>query len=146
MKLNLIIFVSQLSKQETVLEDHKDILDRLNAEYDIHYVNPEDLDKPLEEGATMVFIGSGGVEELVSTVIDKLPKYVLLIADGLKNSFAASLEILSWMRLNNRNGRVIHGDLNYRCVLSPIMCWHTMPCRGFKDRGSVLSANRQVGL
>ena len=113
MKLNLIIFVSQLSKQETALEDHKDILDRLNAVYDINYVNPEDLDKPLEKGATMVFIGSGGVEELVSAVIDKLPKYVLLIADGLKNSFAASLEILSWMRLNNRNGRVIHGDLNY---------------------------------
>ena len=113
MKLNLIFFVSQLSKQETALEDHKDILDRLNAEYDIHYVNPEDLDKPLEEGATMVFIGSGGVEELVSAAIEKLPKYVLLIADGLKNSFAASLEILSWMRLNKRNGRVIHGDLNY---------------------------------
>ncbi len=113
MKLNLIVFASQLSKQESVLEDHKAILDRLNAEYETHYVYPDELNKPLDEGATMVFVGSGGVEELVSAAIDKLPEYVLLIADGLKNSLAASLEILSWMRLNNRHGRVIHGDMEY---------------------------------
>ena len=38
---------------------------------------------------------------------------MLLVADGLKNSLAASLEILSWMRIEGRRGRVLHGNIDY---------------------------------
>ncbi len=113
MKLNLITFASSLATRESIFTDHHEMLDAISEKYDVQYIFPEELDKPLPEGATMVLVGSGGVEEMVKANIDRLPPYVVLIADGLKNSLAASLEILSWMRLNGRHGRVLHGPVSF---------------------------------
>ena len=113
MKLNLITFVSSLATRESIFTDHHELLDTIKEKYDVQYIFPEELDKPLPEGATMVLVGSGGVEEMVKAHIDRLPAYVVLIADGLKNSLAASLEILSWMRQNDRHGRVLHGPTDF---------------------------------
>jgi len=113
MKLNLITFASSLASRESIFADHHQLLDAIAAKYDVQYIFPEELDNPLPEGASMVLVGSGGVEELVKANIDRLPPYVVLIADGLKNSLAASLEILSWMRLDGRQGRVLHGPNSF---------------------------------
>ena len=113
MKLNLITFASSLATRESIFTDHHELLDAIKEKYDVQYIFPEELDKPLPEGATMVLVGSGGVEEMVKAHIDDLPPYVVLIADGLKNSLAASLEILSWMRQNDRHGRVLHGPTSF---------------------------------
>ena len=113
MKLNLITFASSLASRESIFTDHHELLDAIAERYDVRYIFPEELDKPLPEGATMVLVGSGGVEEMVKANIDRLPPYVMLIADGLKNSLAASLEILSWMRQNGRHGRVLHGPIEF---------------------------------
>lgn len=112
-KLNLIVFGSSLSSRESIFDDHEEILSRINAAYEVDYIFPEELGVTVPEGTTAVFVGSGGVEEMVKESIDRLPPYVLLIADGLKNSLAASLEILSWMRMEGRSGRVVHGDPDY---------------------------------
>ncbi len=113
MKLYLITFASSLATRESIFTDHHELLDTIKEKYDVQYIFPEELDKPLPEGATMVLVGSGGVEEMVKAHIDRLPTYVVLIADGLKNSLAASLEILSWMRQNDRHGRVLHGPTDF---------------------------------
>jgi len=113
MKLNLITFASSLASRESVFTDHHELLDAINEKYEVNYIFPEEMDNRWADGATMVLVGSGGVEEMVKANIDRLPSYVVLIADGLKNSLAASLEILSWMRQNNRHGRVLHGPVDY---------------------------------
>ena len=113
MKLNLITFASSLATRESIFTDHHELLDAIAGKWDVQYIFPEELNKPLPEGATMVLVGSGGVEEMVKANIDRLPTYVVLIADGLKNSLAASLEILSWMRLNGLHGRVLHGPVSF---------------------------------
>ena len=113
MKLNLITFASSLATRESIFTDHHELLDAIGEKYEVKYIFPEELGQPLPEGATMVLVGSGGVEEMVKANIDRLPHYVVLIADGLKNSLAASLEILSWMRQNDRHGRVLHGPVSF---------------------------------
>jgi L-fucose isomerase-like protein len=113
MKLNLITFASSLATRESIFTDHHELLDAIKEKYDVQYIFPEELSESLPEGATMVLVGSGGVEEMVKANIDCLPPYVVLIADGLKNSLAASLEILSWMRQNDRHGRVLHGPTSF---------------------------------
>ena len=113
MKLNLITFASSLASRESIFTDHHELLDAISKKYEVQYIFPEELDSKLPEGATMVLVGSGGVEEMVKANIDRLPSYIVLIADGLKNSLAASLEILSWMRLNDRHGRVLHGPTSF---------------------------------
>ena len=114
MKLNLITFASSLASRESIFTDHHELLEAIGQRYDVQYIFPEDLTtQQPDEGATMVLVGSGGVEEMVKEHIDRLPPYVVLIADGLKNSLAASLEILSWMRLEGRHGRVLHGPTDF---------------------------------
>ena len=113
MKLNLITFASSLASRESIFTDHHELLDAIKEKYEVRYIFPEELSESLPEGATMVLVGSGGVEEMVKANIDCLPTYVVLIADGLKNSLAASLEILSWMRQNDRHGRVLHGPTSF---------------------------------
>ena len=113
MKLNLITFASSLASRESIFTDHHQLLDAIAGKYDVRYIFPEELDNQPAEGATMVLVGSGGVEEMVKANIDRLPQYVVLIADGLKNSLAASLEILSWMHLEGRHGRVLHGPTSF---------------------------------
>ena len=113
MKLNLITFASSLASRESIFTDHHELLDAIAGKYDVQYIFPEELDRQPLEGATMVLVGSGGVEEMVKANIGRLPSYVVLIADGLKNSLAASLEILSWMRQNDRHGRVLHGPVDF---------------------------------
>ena len=113
MKLNLITFASSLASRESIFTDHHELLDAIAGKYDVQYIFPEELDKPLPDGATMVLVGSGGVEEMVKANIERLPSYVVLIGDGLKNSLAASLEIFSWMRLNGLHGRVLHGPTSF---------------------------------
>ena len=114
MKLNLITFASSLASRESIFTDHHELLDAIGEKYEVRYIFPEELDgRFLPEGATMVLVGSGGVEEMVKANIDRLPPYVVLIADGLKNSLAASLEILSWMRQVGRHGRVLHGPTSF---------------------------------
>ena len=113
MKLNLITFASSLATRESIFTDHHELLDAIKEKYDVRYIFPEELDSATPEDATMVLVGSGGVEEMVKANIDRLPPYIVLIADGLKNSLAASLEILSWMRLNDRHGRVLHGPTSF---------------------------------
>ena len=112
-KLNLITFASSLASRESVFADHHELLDAIAQKYEVQYVFPEELNGPEPQGTTMVLVGSGGVEEMVKANIDRLPPYVVLIADGLKNSLAASLEILSWMRQNGRQGRVLHGPTGF---------------------------------
>ena len=114
MKLNLITFASSLASRESIFTDHHELLDAIGKKYEVRYIFPEELDsESTPEGATMVLVGSGGVEEMVKANIDRLPPYIVLIADGLKNSLAASLEILSWMRQNDRHGRVLHGPTSF---------------------------------
>lgn len=113
MKLNLITFASSLASRESIFTDHHELLDAINEKYEVSYIFPEELDGLCADGATMVLVGSGGVEEMVKANIDRLPPYIVLIADGLKNSLAASLEILSWMRQNDRHGRVLHGPTGF---------------------------------
>ena len=113
MNLNLITFASSLASRESIFTDHHALLDAIGEKYDVRYIFPEELGNTIPVGATMVLVGSGGVEEMVKANIDRLPPYVVLIADGLKNSLAASLEILSWMRMNGRHGRVLHGPTSF---------------------------------
>ena len=113
MNLNLITFASSLASRESIFTDHHTLLDAIGEKYDVRYIFPEELGNTIPMGATMVLVGSGGVEEMVKAIIDRLPPYVVLIADGLKNSLAASLEILSWMRMNGRHGRVLHGPTSF---------------------------------
>jgi len=109
MEINLITFASSLTQPQTLLSEHQQMLTAIEQKFKVNYLSPSDLAETPTTAPTYVFVASGGVEQMVVQAMDRLPAYVLLLADGLKNSLAASLEILSWMKANGRRGHVIHG-------------------------------------
>lgn len=69
----------------------------------------EDYDCDLK----LIFISSGGSEGLFLKEFDKLKEPYYFLTSGNNNSLAASLEILTYLNLNNKKGEIIHGNMTY---------------------------------
>lgn len=61
----------------------------------------------------LIFIASGGSEGLFLENIDSLQEPYFLLTSGENNSLAASLEIMTYLNINNLEGEVLHGDAKY---------------------------------
>lgn len=61
----------------------------------------------------LIFISSGGSEGLFLKEFDKLKEPYYFLTSGNNNSLAASLEILTYLNLNNKKGEIIHGNISY---------------------------------
>lgn len=78
---------------------HKDTLNFLN---ELHY---EDIDFD----ANIFFIESGGTEEIFRSIYKDYKEPYYLIATEANNSLPASLEIVSFLNLNNLENKLFHG-------------------------------------
>jgi len=61
----------------------------------------------------LIFIQSGGSENLFLQNVDKLKEPYYLLTNGSNNSLAASLEIMTYITSNGKNGEILHGDVGY---------------------------------
>ena len=115
-KLHLVIFSSALHDNTSVMGSRLELFEGLRrfAELDIVYpsmlaaaasINGQ-IDGGTHTGRTLVdsanektlcFIATGGTEEIFRNYAEALPRPVLLLSDGLHNSFAASFEIKSYL-------------------------------------------------
>ena len=75
----------------------------------IIFSNLDDYDCDLK----LIFISSGGSEGLFLNEFDKLKEPYYFLTSGNNNSLAASLEILTYLNLNNKKGEIIHGNISY---------------------------------
>lgn len=66
-----------------------------------------------ESDLDLIFIRTGGSEGLFKKVYPRLNGKIILLTSGKSNSLAASLEILSFLNLNGRQGEVLHGSFEY---------------------------------
>ena len=69
----------------------------------------EDYDCDLK----LIFIESGGSEGLFLKNIENLKEPYYLLTSGNNNSLAASMEILTYLNLNNKKGEILHGSEAY---------------------------------
>lgn len=61
----------------------------------------------------LIFIESGGSEGLFLSQINNLKEPYYLLTSGCNNSLAASMEILTYLNLNNKHGEILHGSVEY---------------------------------
>jgi len=61
----------------------------------------------------LIFIKSGGVEGKFKQIFKQVKGPYLLLSSGLHNSFAASLEIASFLKQRGEKAEIIHGDSGY---------------------------------
>ncbi len=85
----------------------KDIEKKLGSKLVMSDLSDNDCDLKL------IFIQSGGSENLFLENIDKLKEPFYLLTNGSNNSLAASLEIMNYIVRNDMKGEILHGDTDY---------------------------------
>ena len=108
----LLIFASALRDASSVMGSRKELLDSLVAAFDCETVYVDSTDSVIgpSNGRTLCFIATGGTEELFRSHIDAVPAPVTLIADGLHNSLAASLEIRTYLAQRGIGCRILRAE------------------------------------
>lgn len=61
----------------------------------------------------LIFVRTGGTEGLFKDVFPFLEGRIVLLTSGKSNSLAASMEILSYLNQQGRDGEIIHGSASY---------------------------------
>lgn len=110
MIINLITFSSILNNNSDVTAGHEAILNELEKHYVINYVDHKNISSLGNDDFSIVFIATGGVERKVMKSFELLPKPVIMLADGNKNSLASALEVSAWFRSKGMKSEILHGD------------------------------------
>ena len=120
-KMKILVLRSSFQSDDFVRAEYAELLgllkDKCNAEITIiGDENAETFQEMSLQNVDYVMIATGGVENLFKRMFDRetfretsLQKTITLIADGRNNSLAASLEILTYLSDNGKEGRILHG-------------------------------------
>ncbi len=108
--INLLLLQSDLVGHANAKAIHKDMIDALEANFQVNYFNEETATQAQQaEGLTIIWIASGGTEKKFQQLFADWQEPIYLLNDGISNSLAASLEIASWLRRNEHTAfHVIH--------------------------------------
>lgn len=112
MKINIYPIVSSLH-DKSVIENNTNELIHLLKNNSNHEYNIVSIDKLYDADLSLILVLSGGSENEFLANIKKLREPFYILTYGYNNSLAASLEILSYIKDNNYQGEVLHGDVNY---------------------------------
>ena len=120
-KMKILVLRSSFQSDDFVRAEYAELLgllkDKCNAEITIiGDENAETFQETSLQNVDYVMVATGGVENLFKKMFDRetfretfLQKTITLIADGRNNSLAASLEILTYLTENGKEGRILHG-------------------------------------
>ncbi len=109
--IKISLLCSLLHESATFTLENKEFIERIEKELGekITLSKLDDHDCDLK----LIFIASGGSEGIFLDNLNKLKPPYYLLTSGANNSLAASLEILTYLNLNNLSGEVLHGDAFY---------------------------------
>ncbi|MBO4463570.1 MAG: hypothetical protein J5797_05180 [Prevotella sp.] len=120
-KIAIYTLASDLHDPKRVENLAKEFLGTLRVEYELKGVDFSDFGT---HALDVIYICTGGTEGVFKEMLPDLRRRssrpVYLLASGKSNSLAASMEILSYLRQQNINGEIVHGDeeyVNYRLKL-----------------------------
>lgn len=111
MKIGMYSLFSPIHDEDSISQTLEQFVKDLSNEINIEEIDKEVLnsDKKNEYDLITVFVKTGGTENLFKEIFDKLEAPIVLIATSLHNSLAASMEILSWIQSQGKDGRILHG-------------------------------------
>lgn len=98
---------SPIHSPESVERAHYELLTALADVFNLTILPIDRL--PESADHAVIFMATGGVEQMVSErLAQNPPRRVTLLADGLQNSLAASLETAAWLNIRSVPVRIIH--------------------------------------
>lgn len=111
MNIKFATFKSKLKYSYDIDQARKKFINSIEEELNesLEYTTLDDYDCDLK----LIFIETGGSEGLFLENMDVLKPPYYLLTNGSNNSLAASLEILNYLKMNNYQGEILHGDVKY---------------------------------
>ena len=114
MKTAIYTLTSPLHDQKSVDAISSDFISEIESMLgDTFIFRGTDFSSYGTDALDIIYVRTGGTEGIFKELLPKLDGRILLLTSGKSNSLAASLEILSYLRQNGRNGEVIHGSTAY---------------------------------
>lgn len=112
MQTGLISFLSEVNQEEIINNSLSPWLKAIEKELDLS-IKEYPLNKAKKLDLPLLFIKSGGVENIFKEAISQLKEPYILIASELHNSLPAALEILTYLRQQGKKAEIIHGSATY---------------------------------
>ena len=113
MNLNIITLKSSLHDEKALGESTLGFLKEVTNELNKIEKTNVTINENNNDGFNLIFIETGGSEGLFLKNKDNLKEPYYLLTNGNNNSLAASLEIMTYININNLKGEVIHGNISY---------------------------------
>lgn len=100
------------SAAEIVSDKADKFLQKLSEESGDTFIQVN-MDEILKQEFSIIYVKSGGVEENFLKFYQNLKSPILLLTNGCNNSLSASLEILSFLKIQGIKGEILHGSMSY---------------------------------
>lgn len=105
-------FQSPLHNQKALNKSTEEFIKGVNKELGIKLIYVDDI-KDYDCDLKLIYVESGGSEGLFLRDFKKIKEPYIFITSGENNSLAASLEILTYLKLHNKKGEILHGSYKY---------------------------------
>lgn len=114
MNIGLYTLTSPLHDEQAVNAASQEFISEIEGELEakFDFYGP-DFSSYGKHALDVIYVRTGGTENLFSEVFPKLQGNIILLTSGKSNSLAASLEILSYLNQHDRKGEIIHGSVEY---------------------------------
>lgn len=114
MKVKIFPLTSSLHNYEAVKSETEEFLSDIKKISSCEFEIIQDAKEFYEDcDLSLILVRTGGSEGIFLKNIENLHEPYYLLTYGFSNSLAASLEILTYLNLNNLKGEVIHGSNEY---------------------------------
>ncbi|MBO7610504.1 MAG: hypothetical protein J6S96_09940 [Muribaculaceae bacterium] len=116
MNIAIYTLTSPLHDAEAIAAETKAFLDQLSIT-DYELITDNEFKDYGTHALDLIYVRTGGTEGIFKTILPNLkqathrPYY--LLTSGLSNSLAASLEILSYLKINGLRGEILHGQPDF---------------------------------
>ena len=111
MNISIYTLTSQLHDEKAVDAATAEFLGSLNIKFD--FIG-SDFTTYGDHALNLIYVRTGGTEGILKKLLPQIQanskQPIYLLTSGKSNSLAASMEILSYLRLNNIKGEILHGS------------------------------------
>ena len=123
MNIAIYTLTSALHDPQAVDTLTKEFLTSLNVPY---ILKGDDFSDYGSHDLNLIFVRTGGTEgifqQMMPTLVEKSDAPFYLLASDKSNSLAASLEILSYLRQQGKQGEILHGNPEYIASRIQLLC------------------------
>ena len=123
MNIAIYTLTSALHDPQAVDTLTNEFLTSLNVPY---ILKGDDFSDYGSHDLNLIFVRTGGTEgifqQMMPTLVGKSDAPFYLLASDKSNSLAASLEILSYLRLQGKQGEILHGNPEYIASRIQMLC------------------------